>query len=428
MTETTTGQALYDTAARLFPICRSITGDGVRQSLAVLREIAPIETVEIPSGAPILDWTAPKEWNIRDAWIKNAAGERVVDFRANNLHILQYSTPVRATLPLAELKKHIFTIPAEPDLIPYRTSYYSERWGFCMAQRALDALPDGDYEVCVDSTLADGALTYGELVLPGEIEDEILISAHICHPSLANDNCAGLSVAAHLAAALAQENRRHTFRFLFAPGTVGAIAWLAQNEATAHKIKHGLVVSGVGDAGAPTYKRTRRGDAPVDRAMAHVLSLAGPNARVIDFSPYGYDERQYNSPGFLLDVGLFQRSEFGQFREYHTSADNLDFIAPEHMADSFAALRAGIDILERNRTMLNLQPKGEPQLGRRGLYAAIGGDKDSYSKNMAMLWTLNLSDGKHTLLDIATRAKLPFATIADIAAVLEKAELLRETA
>jgi aminopeptidase-like protein len=422
------GQKLYDTAARLFPICRSITGDGVRQSLAVLREIAPIETVEIASGTPILDWTTPKEGNIRDAWIKNAAGERVVDFRANNLHILQYSVPVRAKLPLAELKKHIFTIPAEPDLIPYRTSYYSERWGFCMTQRALDALPDGDYEACVDSTLEDGALTYGELVLPGEIEDEILISSHICHPSLANDNCAGLSLAAHLAAALAQEKRRHTFRFVFAPGTVGAIAWLAQNEARAHKIKHGLVVSGVGDAGGPTYKRTRRGDAPIDRAMTHVLSFAGPNARVIDFSPYGYDERQYNSPGFLLDVGLLQRSEFGGFREYHTSADNLDFIAPDYLAASFGTIRAGLDILERNRTMVNLHPKGEPQLGRRGLYAAIGGDKDSYAKNMAMLWALNLSDGRHTLLDIATRAKLPFATIADIAETLEKAALLREVA
>jgi aminopeptidase-like protein len=331
---------------------------------------------------------------------------------------------VRTKLPLAELKKNIFTLPDQPDAIPYRTSYYAERWGFCMRRRDLQALPDGVYEAVVDSELKDGSLSYGEYLHKGETEDEFLLSAHICHPSLANDNCSGLALLAVLAERLKGVKTRYSYRFIAAPGTIGSIAWLARNEDKVPRIKHGIVLSGVGDAGGPTYKKTRAGDAPIDRAMAHAIRKQGPAPKVIEFFPYGYDERQYGSPGFKLPVGLLQRSQFATFPEYHTSADDLDFIAPEHLQASFDAVAAAIAIVEKNRTLRNLFPKGEPQLGRRGLYGALGGDKDAYAKNMAMLWVLNLSDGEHSLLDIAERADMPFAIVEETATPLEKHGLL----
>ena len=418
------GDRLHGFAAEIFPICRSITGPGVRETLNHVERVIALQRTEVPTGAKVLDWTVPKEWTIRDAWIKNAAGERAVDFRKHSLHVLNYSIPVRARIPLEELKKHIFTLPDQPDLIPYRTSYYQERWGFCMTHNALEALPEGEYEVCVDADLAPGSLTYAEHVHVGDSEDEVLLQAHICHPSLANDNCSGIAVLAHLAAAMQGLRTRYTYRFLFAPGTIGAITWLAQNRNTASRIKHGLVMSCVGDAGGPTYKRTWRGDAPIDRAMAHVLKHSAATANVIDFFPYGYDERQYNSPGFRLDVGLFQRSQFATVPEYHTSADNLSFIVPDHLEASLRMAAQAIEVLECDARYASTAPEGEPQLGRRGLYSAIGGDKDGYAKNMAMLWVMNMADGRHSLLDIAERAKLPFATVAGMAEALKESGLL----
>jgi aminopeptidase-like protein len=418
------GEQMYAFARMLYPICRSITGPGLRETLDLIGARIPLDRTETPTGTQVLDWTVPNEWSIREAYIDNAAGARVVDFRNHNLHVLNYSAPFRGRVPLAGLKQHIFTLPDQPTLIPYRTSYYAERWGFCMSHNALQALPEGDYDVVIDSTLAPGSLTYAEHVHCGESEEEVLLEAHICHPSLANDNCSGIALLTQLAAALAPLRTRYTYRLLFAPGTIGAITWLARNEATAHRIKHGLVLSCLGDAGGPTYKRTRRGDAPIDRVMAHVLAHAAPQPNVIDFSPYGYDERQYNSPGFKLDVGLFQRSLFATFPEYHTSADDLSFIAPEHLELSLGIVASVIEVLERDGRYRNTSPKGEPQLGKRGLYGAIGGDRDVYASNLAMLWVLNLSDGDHSLLDIAERAKLPFAQIARAAEALEKGGLL----
>jgi len=418
------GAEMYAFAEKIYPICRSITGAGVRETLDHVGARIPLERTETPTGTQVLDWTVPNEWSIREAYIENAAGQRVVDFRNHNLHVLNYSAPIRARMPLAALKKHTFTLPDQPTLIPYRTSYYEERWGFCMSHNALLALPDGEYNVVIDSTLAPGSLTYAEHVHYGESEEEVLLQAHICHPSLANDNCSGIALLTQLAAALAPLKTRYTYRFLFAPGTIGAITWLARNEERAHRIKHGLVLSCVGDAGGPTYKRTRRNDAPIDRVMAHVLAQVSPQPNVIDFSPYGYDERQYNSPGFKLDVGLFQRSLFATFPEYHTSADDLSFIAPEHLELSLKIVASAIDVLERDGRYRNTSPKGEPQLGKRGLYGAIGGDRDAYASNMAMLWVLNLSDGDHSLLDIAERARVPFATIAAAAEALETGGLL----
>lgn len=418
------GERIYSLAADIYPICRSLTGSGVRTTLDVLERVTPLVRTEIPSGVRVLDWTVPPEWTIRDAYIKNAQGERVVDFREHSLHVLNYSAPIRARMTLAALKPHIFTLPEQPDLIPYRTSYYQERWGFCMSHNAREALPDGEYDICIDADLAPGSLTYAEYLHKGEREDEILLQAHICHPSLANDNCSGLALLAHLAASMRSLKTKYTYRFLFAPGTIGAISWLAKNPEAAKRVRDGLVLSCVGDGGGPTYKKTQRGNALIDRAMAHVLKHAAPQANIIDFFPYGYDERQYNSPGFRMDVGLFQRSQFATFPEYHTSADNLDFIKPEHLETSLRIVVGAIQVLEFEERFMNAAPFGEPQLGSRGLYATIGGDKDAYAKNMAMLWLLNQSDGEHSLLDISERAGLPFATIAETAELLRKAGLL----
>ena len=418
------GRDMHRLVAELYPICRSITGDGVRQTLARLRERIPIDVHEVPSGTKVFDWTIPDEWNVRDAYVANAAGERVIDFRKQNLHLVGYSTPIRAKLSLAELRPRLHTLPDRPEWIPYRTSYYKPSWGFCLSQRQLDAMPDGEYEVVIDSTLAPGSLTDGELLLPGKSKEEIFFSAHICHPSLANDNLSGIAVLTFLAAELSKRSLKHSVRFVFAPGTIGAITWLARNERPAHRIRHGLIVSGVGDAGGFTYKRSRRGEAVIDRAMSYVLGNSG---RVIDFTPYGYDERQYCSPGFDLPVGLFTRSLHGTFPEYHTSADDLAFVKPESLEESYRTLLAVVDVLERNGTFVNLNPKCEPQLGRRGLYEGLSGRTFPKEFEMAMLWVLNLSDGGYDLLRISERSGLPFGAVADAAEALAKNGLLRET-
>ncbi|MEO5717899.1 MAG: DUF4910 domain-containing protein [Chthoniobacterales bacterium] len=406
--------------ARLFPICRSITGDGVRQSLEILREQIPLEIHEVPSGEKVFDWTVPPEWNIRDAWIKNAAGERLVDFQKLNLHVVSYSVPVHRRMKLAELRSHLFTVPGHPDWVPYRTSYYQESWGFCLSEAQLGQFSETEeYDVCVDSSLQAGHLTYGECFLPGEEPEEVLISTHICHPSLADDNLSGIAVAVTLAQQLATAPRRYSYRFLFVPGSIGAVSWLARNEEKLGRIRHGFVLTCVGDSAPLTYKRSRQGNAAIDRAFAVVLGRAGE-----PFSPYGYDERQYNSPGINLPVGCLMRSVHGTFPEYHTSADNLSFINPDALDETLHNCRTVLDILERNRTYLNNSPKGEPQLGKRGLYQGLNADQDKRQHELALLWVLNLSDGKHSLLDIAERAALPFETIEKAATALATTDLL----
>jgi aminopeptidase-like protein len=307
-------------------------------------------------------------------------------------------------------------------LIPYRTSYYQENWGFCLSYKQLLALEDGDYEVCIDSSLEDGHLTYGECLLPGLSTDEILISSHACHPSLANDNLSGLVVATLLAQQLSTQKHHFSYRFLFMPGTIGAITWLARNQANAGRIRHGLVLTGIGDAGGFHYKKSRRGNAEVDRAAAHVLRHCGESSEVLEFSPYGYDERQYCSPGFNLPIGCLMRSVWGSFPEYHTSADNMDFIRPLELSRSLRVCAAILDVHENNRRYLNQNPFCEPQLGRRNLYRAIGGD--ARGMDMARLWVLNLCDGEHSLLDIAERSSLPFFLINDAAEQLSQNGLL----
>ena len=419
------GREMYGLVAELYPICRSITGDGLRRTLRVLqREAPPLTIHEVPTGTAALDWEIPREWNIRDAWVANAGGERVIDFKRSNLHVVNYSAPVRRRLSLSELRPHLHTLPDRPDWVPYRTSYYREDWGFCLAQRDLERLPEGEYEAVVDATLAEGSLSYGELFLPGETPDEILLSAHACHPSLANDNLSGLALLTALARLLAAASRRYSYRFLFVPGTIGSITWLARNEAAVSRIRHGLVAACVGDAGPITYKKSRRGNAEIDRAAAHVLRESGRPHSIVDFTPYGYDERQYGSPGFDLAVGSLTRTPHGRYPEYHTSADDLSFVRPEALADSLSAYLSVLAVLEGNGRYRNTSPRGEPQLGRRGLYGSMGGYTNPGELQMAMLWVLNQSDGGPTLLDIADRSGLAFDTIRAAADLLVEHRLL----
>jgi aminopeptidase-like protein len=420
--DTAIGAELHDLIARLYPICRSISGDGVRQTFELLQPILDLQVTEVPTGTQVFDWTVPREWNIRDAWIAGPDGRRVVDFADSNLHVLGYSVPVRARMSLEELRPHLFTHPTEPDWIPFRTSYYNENWGFCVERSRLESLPEGEYEVCIDSTLADGAITYAECVLPGEVDDEILVSTYSCHPSLANDNVSGIALVALLGRHLASAPRRHTYRLLFSPGSIGPISWLALNEDRLGGIRAGLVASCVGDPGPITYKRSRRGDADVDRAVAIVLRDAGVEHRIRDFVPLGGDERQFCSPGIDLPVGALSRTPADEFPEYHSSADDLELVRPEALVESFRTYVAVLEALERNARFVNLSPKGEPQLGKRGLYRSVGGGS---SREAALLWVLNLSDGRHDLLEIAERSGLPFDAVAEAAETLEEHDLLR---
>jgi aminopeptidase-like protein len=420
------GKEIYNFMVELYPICRSITGEGVRETLRAIRKRIPLEMHEVPSGTKVFDWTVPQEWNVSDAYIMNQEGKRVVDFKAHNLHLMSYSSPVRKKMPLAELRPHLFTLPDHPEWIPYRTSYYKENWGFCLRHTDLERLPDDEYDVVIDSSLQPGSLTYGECYVPGEISDEILVSCHVCHPSMCNDNLSGITVAVKLAETIAMRQRRYSYRILFIPGTIGSITWLAQNEQTVSRIKHGIVLTGVGDEGNITYKKSRQGNAEIDRAMAHVLRHSGETSTIIDFFPYGYDERQYCSPGFDLPVGCFMRAPHGQYPEYHSSADNLGFVKAESLVQSYGRCLEVLELLEGNRAYMNQNPKCEPQLGRRGLYRAVAGQQEKQWTELALFWVLNASDGHHTLLDIAERADLPFRKIQSAADALLEVGLLKE--
>jgi aminopeptidase-like protein len=418
------GHESYKLVKELYPICRSITGNGVRQTLSIIAKYIPIRLHEVPTGTRVFDWTIPKEWNIRDAYIKNSKGERVVDFQKSNLHVLSYSVPVHTRLQLEALKKHLHTVPEHPDWIPYRTSYYNETWGFCLSHNQMLALQEDEYEVLIDSTLEDGSLTYGEYYLRGRTEEEILISTHVCHPSLCNDNLSGIAIVTLLAQHLSKLSPRYSYRFIFAPGTIGSITWLSINESRLSAVKHGLVVALVGHPGNLTYKKSRQGNAEIDRAVSHTMKHAGANFEILDFSPYGYDERQFCSPGIDLPVGRLTRTPNNCYPEYHTSADNLELVRVESLVNSFFVTLASLEVLERNVRCVNRNPKCEPQLGKRGLYRTIGNDPDREGREHALLWVLNLSDGAHSLLDIAERSGLPFHSVKEAADLLSTHDLL----
>ncbi len=419
-------QELHGMVSRLYPLPRSLTGEGVRETLRILRSWIPVEIQEVPSGTPVFDWEVPREWRVREAYILSPRGERIADFAEHNLHLVGYSASFRGHLSLAELLPHLHSLPEHPDWIPYRTSYWRETWGFCLPNRKVSSLPEGTYEVVVDTELFDGFLTYGELSLRGENEEEILFSTHICHPSLANDNLSGMVVLAALARELAtRPSRRWSYRFLFAPGTIGSIAWLARNEALLPRIRGGLVLAGLGDAGPFHFKKTRNGHTWVDCGVAVALTSLCEPYTIEEFSPFGYDERQYNSPGIGLAVGCLSRTPWGRYPEYHTSADNLDFVSSQSLLRSLQATLAFVEVAETNQRFENLSPKGEPMLGRRGLYRSLSGDSRGREQELALLWLLNLSDGNHDLLAIAERSKLSWPVLLDGSRRLRDAGLLR---
>ncbi len=414
-------------STRLYPICRSITGAGLRQTLQILGESVPLQRLEMPSGTAVFDWEVPLEWNIETARLIDPAGRPVVDFADHNLHIVNYSEPVSATLSLDALQGRLHVDRRDADWIPYRTSYYKRNWGFCLQERTLQQLKPGDYRVEIGSSLDPGSLTYGELLLPGSSSREVLVFTHACHPSLANDNVSGLAVTAALAQWLADRPRRYSWRFVFAPGTIGSLCWLRNNEANLGRVDHGLVLGLLGDSAPWTYKKSRRGNADIDAIVPHVIRALDPASRVIDFEPYGYDERQLCSPGFNLPVGRLNRSANDGYPQYHSSADDLALITAEAMSRSLAACKAIVEVVDATRRFVSLAPKGEPRLGKRGLYGSMGGNSPA-DVERAMLWVLNQSDGAHSLLNIAQLSGLPFETIQAAASSLQGAGLLDEEA
>ncbi len=420
-----TGQEIYALIKKLYPICRSITGDGVRQTLNIIKEHIPLDIKEVATGTKVFDWTVPKEWNIRDAYIKDSRGRKVVDFKNSNLHVLGYSTPINRKVTLKELKNHLFTMQDNPDAIPYLTSYYKENWGFCLTGKQFKGLKEGTYEVVIDSKLRNGHLTFGELYLKGRLKEEVLLSCYVCHPSLCNDNLSGVSLLTFIAKCLMNLNLNYSYRFLFIPETIGAITWLSLNEKKVSRIKYGLVATCVGDRGGLTYSKSRDGDALIDRIAEKALIDSRKPHAIIDFNPAdGGDERQFCSPGLNLPVGSLMRTKYGSFPEYHSSADNLSFVAPEYLADSFQIYSDIIFIIENNAKYLNLISKGEPQLGKRGLYRMLGGKNISLNE-AAIFWVLNLSDGHYSLLDIALRSGLSFAQIKKVSDTLADLKLLK---
>lgn len=412
-------------ARELFPMCRSITGNGVRRTLDVVGNVVPLVRTEVASGTAAFDWEVPWEWNISDAWIADSEGRRLVDFRQNSLHVVSYSMPVNRVMSRDELEPHLYSLPEHPDWIPYRTSYYRETWGFCLRHHERLALGSGPFHVVIQSTLEPGSLTYAECVVPGTSKDEALVYTHVCHPSLANDNLTGIVACALLGRAMAQGKPRLTWRFVFAPGTIGSLTWLSRNPDCLTKVKAGLVVGLLGDGAPLTFKRSRKGSSAIDRIAEYVLAADCESARIVDFEPYGYDERQFCSPGIDLPVGRLTRSPNGTYPEYHTSADNLAFISGTQLAESIRVLARILSVIDRNRRPLNLSPRGEPRLGTRGLYRTTGGTSPSSSES-ALLWVLSYADGDSDLVDIARRSGLPFDLLDQAAAALEDVMLVRE--
>jgi len=402
------GRNMYELAGRLFPICRSITGNGFRQSLEMIREILPeIQVFEIPSGTAVYDWTVPKEWNIRGGWIKNLQGETIIDFNDCNLHVMGYSVPVHQTISREELLDHIYTQPEQPEWIPYVTSYYKERWGFCMSERQKQALTDAEYEVCIDSTLEDGSLTYGELVLPGETDDEIFFSTYLCHPSMANNELSGPCVQTEIIKYLKSlSHRKYTYRFVFIPETIGSITYLSRNlEVLQQHVKAGFVVSCVGDNRTYSMVSTKYEDTLADRVLNNVLKFHYPDYIRYSFIKRASDERQYGSAGVDLPVCAFCRSKYHEYPEYHTSADNMDLISPEGLSGAYEVLVKVINALENNY-FYQMQCKCEPQLGKRGLYPTVS-QKGTKGDARYMQDFIAYADGRNDLIGISNILDIP---------------------
>jgi aminopeptidase-like protein len=416
---------------RLWPITRSLTGNGNRESLKILSEIIPLHVQEIPSGTQCFDWTVPPEWNVREAWIKDEKGNKVIDFKSNNLHLLGYSVPVDGWLTYQELAPHIYTLPDQPELIPYLTSYYKERWGFCMAHQDFLALDqNARYQVRIDSELdPEGSMTIADAFLRGESEKEIFFSSYICHPSMANNELSGPLVTAFIYDQLKNKKLKYSYRFIFVPETIGSIYYLSEfGEHLRNQLEAGFVVTTIGDKGNFSYKRSRRGNALPDRAVELILKQTEQQFHIENFFPTGSDERQYCSPAFNLPVGSLMRTRYAKYKEYHTSGDNKDFICFAAMQKSVEKYLEVIDLIENNNFYVNTMPFCEPQLGKRGLYPSLGSQKDTAQAIDAMMWVLNLADGSRDLIDIIKASNHDYRTIISTVATLEKNGLLEQIA
>lgn len=417
------GSRIYELMERVFPFCRSITGQGVRDTLAVIEEVVPgMSTRAVPSGERAFDWTVPQEWNVDEAYIADPSGKRVVDFQDSALHVMSYSTPISEMMDLESLRRHIHTLPDQPDAIPYRTSYYTRDWGFCMSHRALSEMEPGDYQVVMGTRLEDGVLNYGEALIPGRLDDEFLITAHVCHPAQANDNLSGVAIVAELASLLSRVETKYTYRFLWLPGGIGSLVWLSRNVEAIPRIRGGLTLACLGDASPFTYKETFTGLAPVDLAARRVL---GAGADYREFEPYGFDERNFTAPAFRIDAGSLTRSPHGGYPEYHSSLDNMEIMSKARLGEAASTVLEILEQLESGTRYVNLFPEGEPQLGRRGLYGAVGGMKKRPEAEMAMLWLLTMSDGRYSDHDVSQRSGISIEILDAAAKDLVSAGLLQ---
>ncbi|MEZ5543310.1 MAG: DUF4910 domain-containing protein [Pseudomonadota bacterium] len=419
------GQGMHDLARELFPICRSITGDGVRQTLQLIQRYIPLQMFEVPSGTQVFDWTVPREWSIRDAYIEDPRGQKIVDFKANNLHVVSYSTPVDTVLPRAALEQHLYSLPDQPEAIPYITSYYKERWGFCLSHRQRQQLQDGDYHVVVDSSLTAGSLTYGELLIPGAERREVFLSTYVCHPSMANNELSGPVVATALAQWLRSRPRRLSYRIIFIPETIGALTYLSRNLAYLQRhVIAGFNLTCMGDERAYSYLPSRAGDTLADRAAQCILNEQHPGYCRYTYLDRGSDERQYCSPGVDLPVASVMRSKYREYPEYHTSLDNLELVTPAGLAGGYAVLRDCLELLERN-SVYRATCLGEPQLGKYGLYPSTG-TRDSHRQVSDMLNVLAYADGTRDLLDMSTVTGIPVSRLYPVVDRLLQAGLLAE--
>ena len=427
------GRRMYRFAEKIFPYTRSITGEGVRQTLSDIEEYiassgTKLKISDIPSGTQVFDWTVPKEWKIREAYIEDESGKHIIDMKDSNLHVLGYSTPVDEWVDLDELKRHIYVEENQPDVIPYVTSYYKERFGFCMSKNKLDSLKDGRYHMYIDSELFDGVLNYAEAIIPGDSDEEIMFSTYFCHPSMADNECSGPALAAELINTIASmDHRRYTYRFVFVPETIGSITYLSQNDHVAYLQKHlkaGFVLSCVGDDNDYSMIHSRYADTYADRVLLNVLSYKEKHT-IYGFNKRGSDERQYNAPGVDLPVVCFCRSKFGEFAEYHTSADNMDFVSKEGFQGAYDAMMEAVNILEKN-ARYRMKVLCEPQLGKRGLYSDIS-RKGIYDTILVQRDVISYCDGKNDLLDLSERIGVPVSDIIDIIERLKENDLLEET-
>lgn len=404
-----TGNDLYELAKNIFPIYRSITGEGVRNTLQIIKQIVPdLNIYEVASGKKAYDWEVPKEWNISEAYIEDEFGKRIIDFKENNLHVVGYSYPIDRWVTKAELKEYIYTQPDQPKVIPYITSYYSPRSGFCMSEEMWNNLPEGKYHMYIDSRFSDGSMTYGEIVIPGDTSDEICFSTNICHPGLGSNEVSGPCVLTYLAKWLSEQpHRRYTYRFLFIPETIGSITYISQHlEEMQRNIRAGFVITCVGDDLEYSYVESREGGTLADRALEQVLKYYAPMYKKYSFLKRGSDERQYCSPGVDLPFAVFCRSKFHEYKEYHTSADNLLFISPSGMGNALEVLKRVVMTLEYNQYYKTTVPC-EPQLGKRGLYPTVS-QKGTYKNNVRVMQNLlAYADGKSDLIEISNRIEEP---------------------